>query len=319
MVWVPTCAGYRDSSESGVQAPRLEQTRNRRSSISPSSVLIAGLAFLAAANSQVRAQDLARHQESEGGSTATVVAARGRIEPKQRVLRVSGSAQAVTLISVVRELYVDEGADVVAGQVLGVFDTYASRQAALARLEAELDFAEIQLRRFEQLRRAKVVSAAEYDERRTQVAIARARVQEAEAELELSRIRAPVSGRVLKVHAYPGERVTSDGVLELGNTGEMYAVAEVFEDDVARVHPGQSAVITSPVLRTPLRGVVERVGAKIGKLDVLADDPAAKTDARVVEVRIRLEESEPVSALTNLRVDVQIHAASPGPPTAANR
>ena len=35
--------------------------------------------------------------------------------------------------------------------------------------------------------------------------------------------------------------------------------------------------------------------------------PAAATDARVVEVKIRLRNSHKVASLTNLQVDVMIH------------
>jgi len=39
---------------------------------------------------------------------------------------------------------------------------------------------------------------------------------------------------------------------------------------------------------------------------VLDADPIAKADARVVEVRIQLDDSSLVSGLTNLQVDVEI-------------
>ncbi len=52
--------------------------------------------------------------------------------------------------------------------------------------------------------------------------------------------------------------------------------------------------------------MVERIGRKIGKMDVLRVDPVAKTDARVVEVEIRLDDACRVTALTNLQVEVAI-------------
>jgi len=44
----------------------------------------------------------------------------------------------------------------------------------------------------------------------------------------------------------------------------------------------------------------------IGRMDALGTDPIAKTDARVVEVFILLDEPETLSALTNLQVEVEI-------------
>ena len=57
---------------------------------------------------------------------------------------------------------------------------------------------------------------------------------------------------------------------------------------------------------TPGNRTVDRIGTKIGKQDVLATDPAARTDSRVVEVEIRLDDSVRAAALTNLEVDVEI-------------
>ncbi len=89
-------------------------------------------------------------------------------------------------------------------------------------------------------------------------------------------------------------------------TDAMYAVAEVYETDVQRVRIGQRATVSSPALAAPLSGTVDRIGLKIGKKDVLSVDPAAKTDARVVEVRILLDDAAAAAGLTNLEVDVAI-------------
>ena len=94
--------------------------------------------------------------------------------------------------------------------------------------------------------------------------------------------RPGASSRCMRVQ---GERVGPDGIAELGQTDAMYAIAEVYETDVARVRVGQRATVTQPGAAAAVQGTVERIGLKIGKKDVLSVDPAAKTDARVVEVR----------------------------------
>jgi HlyD family secretion protein len=70
------------------------------------------------------------------------------------------------------------------------------------------------------------------------------------------------------------------------------------------VRVGQRAGVSSPAFGRALAGSVERIGLRIGRLDVLGTDPVADTDARVVEVEVRLDEPEPAARLTNLRVDV---------------
>ncbi|MBF2002220.1 MAG: ABC exporter membrane fusion protein [Synechococcales cyanobacterium M58_A2018_015] len=141
-----------------------------------------------------------------------------------------------------------------------------------------------------------------------QVESARQNLQLAAARLERTIIRAPQDGRILRIYAKAGEAIGDSGILDLGNTRQMMAVAEVYETDVSRVRVGQRATITSRngAFDTPLTGTVTEIGWQIFKNNVLDDDPAANADARVVEVKIRLDDSRPVEALTNLQVDVRI-------------
>jgi len=84
--------------------------------------------------------------------------------------------------------------------------------------------------------------------------------------------------------------------------------------DVSRVRVGQSATVTSKNNAFPdeLHGKVMEVGLEIDKKDVLNTDPAAQFDARVVEVKVRLdaESSRKVAGLTNLSVQVAIDVKS---------
>ncbi|MBD1868659.1 HlyD family efflux transporter periplasmic adaptor subunit [Cyanobacteria bacterium FACHB-471] len=130
----------------------------------------------------------------------------------------------------------------------------------------------------------------------------------ANASLDRTVIRAPSDGEVLQIITQTGEAIAETGILEMGDTRQMYVVAEVYETDVGLVELGQKATITSRngAFDETLTGTVERIGTQIFKNDVLDDDPAANADARVVEVKIRLDQSEPVARLTNLQVDVRI-------------
>lgn len=140
----------------------------------------------------------------------------------------------------------------------------------------------------------------------------------AEAQLERTIIRAPKSGQILKIFAYPGEAISQQGILELGNTRKMYAVAEVYETDVSLVKLGQRATVTSPAFSKPLTGTVTQIGRIVFKNNIIGDDPTANSDARVVEVKIRLAHSELVSSFSNLQVDVQIELSSTGEPNVSS-
>lgn len=227
----------------------------------------------------------------------------GRLEPRGGVLRVAGPPRPAVVIE---ELLVSEGGSVQEGQVIAVLAGIGVQRADVARLEAELANAERELARHRKLRSNRVLSESELQAHQLARDVARAALARAQAEFELSTVRAPIDGQVLEIHAREGERVGPDGIVEIGTTSAMYAVAEVYETDIGRVHVGQGAVVRSPALPRELTGEIETIGLKIGKKDVLSTDPVADADARVVEVEIRLHEPELAAALTNLRVDVLI-------------
>ncbi len=231
------------------------------------------------------------------------VVALGRLEPKDQVIRLAGPSLPAVVIA---ELRVDEGDWVKKGDIIAVLDTYSLHEAIVARLRAELRNAEVEHKRREELHKENFVSTSERDSRRLQVDVARANLQNARADLARSTVRSPIKGQILDIHARAGERVGPAGIVEIGKTHEMYAIAEVYETDIAKVKVGQRATVTSPALQKPLQGTVEWIGLKVAKMDVLDTDPAAKTDARVIEVEVRLDESEAASALTNLQVEVAI-------------
>jgi HlyD family secretion protein len=215
----------------------------------------------------------------------------------------------------------------------------AAQRTAVDRAQASLSHAQSEYRRFEALQPQRDVSAAELEARRlivqtdeqnleeakqrletistvrpADVAVAESELEVARAELGSARLNlksatvyAPASGRVVAVHAHPGEEPGPQGLLELGKTDSMYVVAEVYETDVGRIHPGQSATMTSDLFPGQLSGVVERVGDMIAKAAVLPVDPVAFADARIFKVWIRLQDGHEAAGLIHGRVNVVIH------------
>lgn len=121
-----------------------------------------------------------------------------------------------------------------------------------------------------------------------------------------SQVFAPSSGTVLQINTWPGEAIGPRGILEFANTDQMYAIAEIYETDIAELKVGQKASITSNAFAQTLTGTVEFIRPMVRKQDVMGTDPAASKDARVIEVEIRLDQSEQVKNLTNLQVEVLI-------------
>lgn len=198
------------------------------------------------------------------------------------------------------------------------------QQATVNSLRADLGNAQATKQRLEQARLSDIrnaqaqVASARATTTRAQVASqvdsAAQNLALAEAQLARTIVRSPQAGQVLDVFAYPGEAVSpADGpILALGDTRQMVVVAEVYETDIGLVEVGQPATITSRngAFSETLTGTVSEIGLQIAKNDVLDDDPAANADARVVEVRVQVDQSDAVAALTNLQVDVAIDIES---------
>jgi HlyD family secretion protein len=212
----------------------------------------------------------------------------------------------------------------------------AALQAEIAQDEATLENARTELRRFELLRQKQDVSESDLDAHRTLVVTTERSVEQARNRLKsLSEIRpedvalaeaelkssladaarvyadfdstivySPVDAQVIKINARPGEQAGPEGVVELGETDRMYAVAEVYESDIGRVRLGQSATVSGDLFAAKIAGTVDRIGMQVVKNELVPNDPVAYSDARVVPVRIRLNDSKPVAGLINAKVNV---------------
>ena len=263
----------------------------------------AALAALGFGDGAVRADTAPVASPPPVGGAADRVSALGRLEPEDGVIRVAGPSQPSVVIA---RLYVDDGDRVKKGQLIATLDTAQMLEATVHRLDAELANARRELARGETLNRSQVLSDSQRESWELKVRVAEAELARARAELELAHVRSPLDGQVLKVHSREGERVGSEGIVELGKTDHMFAIAEVYEEDVRRVRVGQHAVVTSPALEGPLEGKVDWINLRVAKQDAIGNDPAARKDARVVEVKIRLADSVPAAGLTNLQVEVAI-------------
>jgi HlyD family secretion protein len=131
---------------------------------------------------------------------------------------------------------------------------------------------------------------------------------QAKAELEQAIVRSPINGEVLYIHTRAGEVVSSDGIVELAQTGQMEAIAEVYQSDVNKIRNGQQARVSSDSLSGELSGTVTQIGSQVRRQETVNTDPSTNIDARVVEVHIALDaaSSQKAAKFTNLQVKVVI-------------
>ncbi len=166
----------------------------------------------------------------------------------------------------------------------------SANRLAAAQVEqatAELDFAQAELRRANELVADGTISRRDYDEaqrayktRRAALATARAELQVRLFELEQARaqllsptqtqepaeecdclpITAPVNGRVLTI-VNESERVVSPGeaLLEIGDPSDLEIVVDFLSMDAVRIRPGQRVILDQYGGDEPLSGRVRRV------------------------------------------------------------
>jgi HlyD family secretion protein len=193
--------------------------------------------------------------------------------------------------------------------------TFETAKKQLAEAQANLN--RIKSGQQEQIAEAKATLNRIAEVRPVDVAVAEAEVSQAQAavktaqaELDRAYIKSPQAGTVLKILTRPGEVVSSDeGIVRMGQTSQMYAKAEVYESDIGKVKPGQKVSVTSSAIPSKLTGTVETIGWEVERQEVVNTDPTANIDAKVVEVKIKLdpESSQKVAGLTNLLVNVRIN------------
>jgi HlyD family secretion protein len=166
----------------------------------------------------------------------------------------------------------------------------SARDLALARVDsarAELEFAESELQRARRLVSDKLISEHALDEaersfktRKAELATARAALQVSSFELERARaqlvspaetlerrercecipIRAPVTGRILRVlHESEGVVAAGEPLVEIGNPGDLEIVTDLLSTDAVRAAAGQRVIIERWGGDQPLEGRVRRV------------------------------------------------------------
>jgi len=179
-------------------------------------------------------------------------------------------------------------------------------KAVLARIQstspAQLNQAKANLDRIAEVRPV--------DVKQNQVEIDRAiaAMKQAEAELNQASVRSPLEGEILEIHTRAGEVVGNDGIVEIGQTQRMYAVAEVYQSDISDVKIGQKVRVTSDSIPGELLGKVERIGSQVKRQTIVNTDPSTNIDGRVIEVHVALDvaSSQKAAKFTNLQITAEI-------------
>ena len=253
-------------------------------------------------------------------AAAEAVSALGRLEPAGDVRQLAAPMSSMGGSPRLTALFVQEGERVRRGQLLSSFDTrpglladQSLLQTRIANLGQQVALLERDTARYRRLAQGGVTPSGDLDNReirlidlRGQLSQTRAQLAKVQTDLVLSELRAPIDGTVLRITAYPGERPGDAGILELGATDRMEAVAEVYESDIDRVRVGQPVTLLSENggFSGSLQARVLRISPQVRQRQVLSTDPTGDADARVVEVRLALdpEAAARVNDLAGLKI-----------------
>jgi HlyD family secretion protein len=143
---------------------------------------------------------------------------------------------------------------------------------------------------------------------------ARIAVSQKQANMRDSEVRVPIAGQILRINTRVGEQVnTQQGIVELANTRQMYAIAEIPESSIGKVKQGMAAKVSSEYgsFDGEIQGVVETVGLQVGRKgqqDAAGSTPTTDQNSRVVMVKVRIDRTDSikVASFTNMQVKVKL-------------
>ena len=236
--------------------------------------------------------------------------ANGKADVEGGIIQVAARRQGI-----VREVFVQEGQDVIAGQALAKQEDDDARLAAdtasanLASARAQVALYQVQLRtgqreykRLQTLSTSNFVAGQRLDAAQDQIASAQASIQAQQAAIqvataqlaqsrynqELTVIRAPANGRIARRYANPGSGASTLNVtpmFDLEPQTSRIVRAEIVEADIPNVTIGQEVEIQPEGDPTKTYiGKVLRRAAVFGARKLASDDPSQRSDERVVEV-----------------------------------
>ena len=273
-------------------------------------VLLGGGAFMASSQAKAKKEAEAKAAAAAAPKSPFVAVANGKADVEGGMIQV-----AARRAGIVREVYVQEGDQVVKGQILARQEDdepklAAARAAAsveqakaqMAQYQVQLSAAEREHKRLQGLVSTNFVAAQKVDQaadkireaqaniqaQRAAIATAQAALEEARYNLELTIIRAPTDGRIARRYANPGAGASTlnvSNMFDLEPEAPRIVRAEIAESALPHVAIGQTVQIAPESEPTKVyNGKVLRRAAVFGARKLQSDDPSERADDRVVEV-----------------------------------
>ena len=278
-------------------------------------VLVVGFLMMQGAGAAKKAEDEKAAANAPASPYSAI--ANGKADVEGGIIQIAARRGGI-----VKEVLVQEGDRVVAGQILARQEddeprlAYQRAQAEVAQAESQLAAIRVEVstarreydrlarlvdtnfvaaQRIDQARDAIATAEARLASQQASIMTARARLNEAAYNLELTVIRAPMAGRIVRRYANPGAGASTLNVstmFDLEPDAPRIVRAEIVEADIPNISTGQQVEISPE--GDPSKVYVGRVlrrAAVFGARKLASDDPSQRSDERVVEVVVSSDDA----------------------------
>ncbi len=117
------------------------------------------------------------------------------------------------------------------------------------------------------------------------------RVDSAKRTIEDALVRSPLDGVVVQIFSRQGERVSPSGIVKVVDLNQLRVLADVDELHVGRLKPGGKVDVTFRGNNDVYKGTIERIAPTVKRMQRVEPDGGSSTDARVVQVEIKIDDS----------------------------
>jgi len=248
-------------------------------------------------------------ENAEMRTIVETITANGKIQPEKEVKISPDVSGEIVELTVKEGDHVDKGKlllrikpDVYISQRDRALAAISSAKARLAQSEAQFLQSGLSFNRTKQLYEEQTVSQSEYEQAEASYSVAKAEVdaarysvisseaalKEAQENLIKTSIYAPMTGTVSMLLVELGERVAGTGMMagtelmRVADLSRMEAQVEVNENDIPRVSPGDTALISvDAFLDYKFRGIVTEI-ANSAKTTGVSADQVTNFDVKIL-------------------------------------
>lgn len=232
-------------------------------------VIIFSSAALTSCGTETRSQNMTEDEDTtsavpvevakvQTGDISAHYSTTATLEAKERAMVVS------KVRGIVRELYVEEGDVVKAGDVLAQLED-EQREIEAKRAKATMDRLHNELKRKEKLFNKNLISAQEFENAKYEYEAQKSEYELAQLKIRNSKIRAPINGVISDRLVKKGNMIQADQeVFEVTDLDPILAVLKIPEHEMDKIEKGQQAFLQADAIRNQtFEGEVLRISPTV--------------------------------------------------------